>query len=205
MLTIDHLAVTAASLKEGVAYVEQALGVDLAEGGRHSAMGTHNRLLSLGPGLYLEVIAIDPQAEAPSRPRWFDLDRFRGQPRLSNWVARCDDLDAALSRAPEGVGRPLALARGDLRWQMAVPDDGRLPWDGLFPALMAWEGEAHPAQRLPESQCRLSSLKLFHPDADGLARALTTLVDDPRITVENSSDIGLRASFATVNGERILT
>ena len=39
---------------------EGALGATPAPGGHHPLMGTHNQLLSLGPGEYLEVIAIDP-------------------------------------------------------------------------------------------------------------------------------------------------
>ena len=125
---LDHLAVSAGALAEGVAHVEDALGVRLSTGGQHPAMGTHNRLLRLGD-VYLEVIAIDPFATPPGRPRWFDLNNFTGPPRLTNWIARCADLDAALALAPPGSGTPMALARGDLAWRMAVPDDGRLPLD----------------------------------------------------------------------------
>jgi hypothetical protein len=33
-----------------------------------------------------------------------------------------------------GTGIPVDLARGDYRWRMAVPADGRLPFDSLpFP------------------------------------------------------------------------
>ena len=59
MLTFDHIAITATTLQEGVDWVEAALGVTLAGGGKHNLMATHNRLLGLGD-LYLEVIAIDP-------------------------------------------------------------------------------------------------------------------------------------------------
>ena len=31
----------------------------MVPGGKHAFMGTHNCLLGLGPGFYLEVIAID--------------------------------------------------------------------------------------------------------------------------------------------------
>uniref|UniRef100_UPI0039B8CB19 VOC family protein n=1 Tax=Albidovulum sp. TaxID=1872424 RepID=UPI0039B8CB19 len=82
----DHLAVSAASLDYGARVVEAALGIGLESGGKHPFMGTHNRLLSLGPGEYLEVIAIDPEAPGPERPRWFRLDTFTGPPRLTNWV-----------------------------------------------------------------------------------------------------------------------
>ena len=198
---LDHLAVVAGSLAEGVAWVEAALGVTLAPGGEHPAMGTHNRLLSLGPGEYLEVIAVNRQAPAPGRARWFDLDRFSGPPRLANWVVRVDDLDAALALAPLGAGVPMALSRGDLAWTMAVPGNGRLPYDGCFPALIQWHGLLHPAQRLPDAGVRLRTLRLTHPAADGLAACLA--MPDARITAV-PGPIGLRAEFSTPNGPRLL-
>ena len=204
MLVLDHLAVSAAALDEGAAAVEAALGAPLSPGGVHPHMGTHNRLLSLGPGLYLEVIAIDPDAPPPGRPRWFDLDRFSGAPRLTNWIARCDDLAAELARSPEGTGRVHDLARGDYRWRMAIPQDGRLPFDGAFPALIAWQGTLHPADRLPDRGCRLRRLTLFHPHADDLRRALAGRFDDPRIAVEKAPAKQLVAEIDTPAGPRVL-
>lgn len=204
MLTLDHLAVSAATLDDGVAMVEDRLGVQLAPGGQHAALGTHNRLMALAPGLYIEVIAVDPDAAPPGRARWFDLDRFSGPPRLTNWIARCDDLDAALVRAPSGSGTPLELARGDLRWQMAVPADGRLPFDGLFPALIAWQGRGHPATLLPETGCRLVGLDLYHPRADDLRHALEGLFDDPLVAVHPGDQVALRARIDTPTGLRVL-
>ena len=101
LLAFDHIAVSAETLGEGVAYVEDALGVRLAAIGHHPHMATHNRLLGLGD-LYLEVIAADPDAPQPDWPRWFDLDHFSGPPRLTNWVARTNDLAAALATALPG-------------------------------------------------------------------------------------------------------
>lgn len=204
MLRLDHLAVSAASLREGVDAVEAALGVALAPGGQHAAMGTHNRLLGLGPGEYLEVIAIDPEAPAPGRPRWFGLDRFTGPPRLTNWVARAGDLAPALAAAPAGAGVPMALRRGDLAWQMAVPEDGVLPFGGAFPALIAWQGDLHPADMLPDSGCRLTRLELTHPEADALRAALTRLIDDPRLVIAEGPAPCLAAHLDTPLGERVL-
>ena len=45
-------------------------------------MGTHNRVLGMAGGMYLEVIAIDPDAAAPERPRWFGLDEPAMRERL---------------------------------------------------------------------------------------------------------------------------
>ncbi|MDW4548042.1 VOC family protein [Defluviimonas sp. D31] len=201
MAAFDHLAVAAATLGEGAAAVEAALGVALVPGGRHAAMATHNRLLGLGPHEYLEVIATDPEAAPPGRPRWFGLDVFAGPPRLTHWIARVGDLDAALAAAPAGAGRATALARGDFRWCFGVPEDGRHPFDDCFPALIEWQGDRHPAAALPDSGCRLVRLEIAHPDPEALKAALP--VRDPRIAV-CAGQPALRATISTPHGERTL-
>ena len=203
MLAFDHIAVSAETLADGVASVEDRLGVPLAGGGQHPHMATHNRLLGLGD-LYLEVIAADPDAPRPAWPRWFDLDRFSGPPRLPNWVARCDDLDAEVALSPPGIGVPVALSRGDFRWRMAVPGDGILPFDGAFPALIQWQGSAHPAPRLPDAGVRLIRLTLIHPQADALRDGLAGRLDDPRVVVEQGPEKAMQAEFATPHGTRRL-
>ena len=203
MLELDHLAVAAATLEEGRAHVEAALGVALQAGGQHARFGTHNLLLGLEDGLYLEVIAVDPAAPAPAVPRWFDLDSFAGAPRLGTWICRCDDLEAALARAPDGAGVPVDLARGDLRWRMAVARDGRMPFGGAFPSLIQWQG-AHPAARLTPSGCRLRRLVIALPAADDLRRALSGLIDDPRLAIEEGAIMALRAEIETPHGLRRL-
>ena len=203
MLRLDHLAVSAATLADGVAWVEDALGVALAQGGKHAHMSTHNRLLSLGD-IYLEVIAIDPTAPTPAWPRWFDLDHFTGPPRLTNWIAACDDLEAELALSPPGTGTPVSLERGDLRWRMAVPAGGRLPYDGCFPALISWQGPLHPAALLPDMGVRLNRLDIAHPDAAQLTKHLKTRLSDPRITLVPGPQKAMRATFSTPHGPRVL-
>jgi hypothetical protein len=202
-MRLDHLALSARTLEDGVAHVEAALCVALAPGGQHPHMGTHNRLLGLGD-VYLEVIAADPAAPRPAWPRWFDLDRFTGAARLTNWIAACDDLEAEVARGPDGVGVPLALARGDLRWKMAVPAAGRLPFDDAFPALIQWEGAFHPVQRLPDAGVRLIRLEIAHPDAAALRRALAGRLDDARVVIVEGAEKAMQASFATPAGTRML-
>lgn len=203
MFRLDHVAISTQFLRDGADWVEAILGVPMQAGGQHPAMGTHNRLLGLGPECYLEVIAIDPEATPPGHPRWFDLDRFRGPPRLTNWILSCEDLPSALATAPDGAGRPMALARGDLRWQMAVPADGRLPFGGIFPALIQWQGKGHPAARLPDSGCRLTGLEVIHPDAPALQAALAGL-QDPRVSFVQGPVPGLRAHISSPNGKVVL-
>lgn len=200
MLSLDHIAIATSDLTTGTAWAETAFRVPLEPGGTHAEMGTHNRLLSLGPEEYLEVIAIDPDGAAPGQPRWFDLDRFRGPTRPGAWIARVPDLDAAIAAAPDGIGVAWSLSRAGLRWRMAIPVDGRLPFDGLFPALIEWEGAAHPAPRLPDRGVRLTGLTLAHPQADALRAVLAPLFDDPRLEIvaEDSPYLGLR--FDTARG-----
>ena len=202
MLRLDHLALVAGRLDDGVAAVEQLLGVPMAGGGAHAAMGTHNRLLGLGD-LYLEVIAVDPVAPPPGRARWFDMDRFTGPPRLTNWVVATDDLDRALAAGPAGWGDPMALSRGDYRWRMAVPADGRLPLGGACPALIQWDGPLHPARALPDSGLRLTRLEITHPDPDALRAALAGL-DDPRFVLRLGPAVALQAVIDTPQGPRVL-
>ncbi len=203
MLTFDHLAVSASTLEEGVAAVEAALGVAMAGGGKHPYMSTHNRLLGLGD-LYLEVIAADPAAPRPAWPRWFDLDNFAGRPRLTNWIARADDLPATLAASPAGCGVPVALERGDYRWQMAVPADGKLPYDSCFPALIQWFGALHPASALPDVGVRLTRFEIAHPEAASLRAALAPLFSDPRVVIVDGPAKAMRASFQTAAGIRVL-
>ncbi|MDX5350484.1 MAG: VOC family protein, partial [Paracoccaceae bacterium] len=94
-------------------------------------------------------------------------------------------------------GTPLALARGDYRWQMAVPDDGRLPYDNTCPALIRWEGTLHPAAALPDQGLRLARLRITHPQADALRAALA--LDDPRVTFA-TGPAGLHAVIDTPRG-----
>ena len=86
------------------------------------------------------------------------------------------------ARAPAGAGVPLALTRGPYAWQIAVPEDGLLPFDNLFPALIEWQGSRHPAADLPDRGVRLTSLRLSHPRVSEFRAALDRL-GDPGITL----------------------
>ena len=199
-MLLDHLAVAGETLEEASAHIEQALGIALQPGGKHEKFGTHNRLLGLRDGLYLEAIAIDPRAHPPGRPRWFDLDSFQGGPRLTNWICRVEDIEATLSIFPDGTGEPIDLTRGALQWRMAVPSTGRLPFDNLFPALIEWQGDLHPANMLQDSACRLRRLVVYHPDALTLARQLGELDH----VVFDSGPAALQAEIETPHGLRVL-
>lgn len=180
-LALDHLVVASRTLEEGAAWLEARLGVAPVAGGKHAAMGTHNRLLSLGPDAYLEIIAIDSDAPPPSRPRWFSLDEpaMRGRlaraPGLAHWVVRTDDLGAIRAALGDCVGEVLDLERGDYRWRIGVPADGSLPEGGAFPTFIQWLGDRHPVAALPDAGCRLEWLAIRSPRAEAIEAELDAL------------------------------
>ncbi|MEM6496274.1 MAG: VOC family protein, partial [Pseudomonadota bacterium] len=96
---IDHVAIGAANLEQGIAALQKQFGVEVPKGGKHEAMSTHNCVTKVGDGHFLEIIAIDPDAPDPGRTRWFTLDDPGTQARVSErpcplcWVVGTDDLD----------------------------------------------------------------------------------------------------------------
>lgn len=199
-MKLDHIAIAGDNLDAAQAFVEDALGVPMQTGGQHPVFGTHNMLLGLADGLYLEAIAIDPGATPERTPRWFDLDQVSGPPHLRTWICQTDDLPRELATAPDGAGQPVALSRGALRWDMAVPETGRLPYDNLYPALIQWHS-AHPAPLLVQQGCRLRRLTVTHSEAEALKAALPGLGD---LVAFETGECALVADIETPHGSRTL-
>ena len=202
-MLLDHLAVSGDTLEAAQNYVEEALGVSMQTGGEHAVFYTHNKLMGLADGLYLEAIAINPTAPKPDRPRWFDLDGFSGNARLTNWICRSTALDQDIAMLPAGIGEAVQLRRGDLRWQMVVPPSGRLPFENMCPALIEWQTSTHPSDGLPSSGCRLRRLVVAHPQAKELEASVHRALDDDRIVFEVGAP-ELMAEFETPHGIRRL-
>ncbi len=198
-MILDHLVVGAQTLADAQAHIEGTLGVSMQSGGQHAVFHTHNALLGLEDGLYLEAIAPDPARPAPLRPRWYDLDRFEGSARLSNWAAAVQDMDAELLDMPAGCGAPVDVERGTLSWRMAVSDAGTTPFDNLWPALIEWPANVHPAASLKPSGLRLRRMTLRHPDGAELSAALAMHISDDRLRIE-TGEIGMHAEFTGPQG-----
>jgi hypothetical protein len=208
---MDHLAIVAPSLESGAALVERVLGVSLQTGGEHLRMGTHNLLLSLGESLYLEVIAPNPRAASPERPRWFNLDALRKDtpPHLATWVVRTPDIRQSLQKASEPLGAEEPMSRGDLNWRISIPEDGSLPLAGVAPTLIQWEaGAMHPAAKLQPSGISLEALRLYTPEPERLLRLLESLSFEGPVSVQPLSpgeSPRLEARMMTPRGIRVLS
>jgi len=204
--SLDHLVVAATTLAEGIDHLAALTGAAPRIGGKHVGMGTHNALLRLGSRVYLEIIAIDPDAEPPARPRWFDLDDpdlradLVGGPRLVHWVVRTTGIDALAARSPIALGPVHAASRGDFRWRITIPDDGARPGGGIVPTLIQWDVDAHPADALPASSVSLAGLAATHPEPAPVRRALAALGVDGVLPVSYDREIRLAAMLRTPRG-----
>jgi Glyoxalase-like domain len=204
MIWLDHLVVAATDLATGVAWLEAKLGLPCTGGGQHIAMGTHNRLISLGD-VYLEVIAIDGSLPAPQRARWFELDqpamqqKLAAGPQLIHWVARCRQIEH-LNKAPI-----IEMQRGNYHWRITVHEDGALPGGGVVPTLIEWGAGGHPLAVLPDSGARLRRLSLEHGNFTLFEKVMARLpFDDERIIIEKGDDVSIQAEIETVNGIVVL-
>lgn len=212
MLTLDHLALVAPDLTAGVAHVRDCLGLSMPEGGRHREMGTRNHLLRLGDAVFLEVIAVDPEAHAPPHARWFGLSdaarvraAWNSGRRLRGFVARTDDLDDVLAAYPALLGQAATMTRGALSWRFGVRPDGAWPADGAAPYVLDWGRSGNPARTMPDLGARLDSLVLTHPDPDAARRLHAALgLDEPPEVVPGDGP-RWTARITTPSGLRTLT
>ncbi|MEM6550141.1 MAG: VOC family protein [Pseudomonadota bacterium] len=212
MVRLDHLTVVAPTLREGAAHLRDCLDLDLPFGTRHLYMGTHNHRLLLGRGVYLEVIALDPDGNAPGRPRWFGLDDqdqvrsdWEDGRRLRAWVASTDAMGPLLACHHEVFGEKVPLPSCDPTFDFAIPADGSLPLNGAAPSLIDRRGIAEPLSAIPDLGARLLSLTLVHPNP----AAIVALYDEWKIDRPPSTMIGdkvrYRAEIETPDGVKLLT
>lgn len=206
---LDHLVIAARSLQEGIAHLEDRFGVRVPDGGKHPLMGTHNCLMQIGGGAFLELIAIDPDAPKQTRPRWYNLDNSQLQARIANrpflltWVVRTDDIAGAAAASPIPPGPIEEGRRAERVWSITIPKDGSMPDSGLFPTLIEWHDFDGPALNMPDLGCRLEALTIYHSAPERLTAALGAIGADALVQVEpaNAKNTpGLSARLKTPRG-----
>lgn len=175
--TFDHIIFSSYHLEDGVHFIYEKLGVRPQKGGQHLTMGTHNAVLRLEDTTYLEVISIDPTLPTPSQPRWFGMDNILpgSEPKLLTWVVRTNDIHKAVSGSKIPQGKINSLKRGIYEWQIAIPEDGHLPMQGVAPTIIQWISKDHPAHLLPACGVSLKSLEALHPNAHELDTSLKAI------------------------------
>jgi hypothetical protein len=112
---IDHVIYGTVELDAAAARVNADLGLTAVPGGRHDGIGTHNRIVPLGGGSFLELLAIADPEEARGSALGAALQAgiARGD-GLLGWAVAVDDLRpvaARLGTSITTVGRQGMTAR----------------------------------------------------------------------------------------------
>jgi hypothetical protein len=201
-MTIDHIVYAVPDLETGINKIENLLGVRAAFGGRHPDFGTHNALLSLGPGTYLEIIAPDPDLAIPDRGFMFGIKDDQ-VPRIATWALQSDAIDELADAVIVAGVRLGAVESGSrtapdgtvLTWQLTDPY--AMPLDGAVPFLISWGDTPHPAGSTPQG-VELTAFRIEHPKPAKVREALSVLGVD--LAIDHSETVALIATIRTAVG-----
>src|SRR5882724_47630 len=167
-------------------------------------MGTYNHLLQLGDTVYLEIVALDPEADAPDRPRWFGLDDqnkvrcdWDEGRRLRGWVARTDTMDAIIAGRGELFGGKVPLPTVNSSFDFAIPNDGSLPLDGAAPSLIDRRGKPRSMATIADRGARLRSFTLEHPDPAAVETLYRAMLVDRPPAIDRGSELRYVALIET--------
>ena len=206
---IDHIAIGCSSLEAGNAFLQDRFGLTVPAGSKHTAMSTHNCVMQAGNESFFELIAVDPEAPAPGRARWFSLDdpatraRLDERPRALAWVVNTSDLDAIVANAPVDLGEVVDFARGDRTWRLTVPKDGSMPEGGLIPTFIEWSPGPHPSLGQQDLGFRLNAVSISHPDPEAFGAWLKALRIDHLASISEGAP-GLAFELAGPDGTIVL-
>lgn len=182
LMPLDHIMWAAPDLETGIAHFERLTGIRATPGGRHPGRGTHNALLSLDNGCYLEIIAPDPTQ--PLHDNFGATIKALRTPGIFTYAVQCEaggrDMDA-LVRAAQEAG--IAL-RGPEQWSREQPGGGTLEWLLAFtdqtpfsryvPFYIDWKNSPHPSTTAARG-LTLADFTVMHPDHQHLAALYAAL------------------------------
>lgn len=136
ILGIDHALIAVDDL-DAAMRTFQRLGFHVVRGGQHPNHGTHNALVPLSDGCYLELIGVWDRALASRYPHTNRIVEALNNPnRLALFALDADDLDAdvqAIRKRGLAISDPVPGERerpdGErVAWRTAHRDDPRLPF-----------------------------------------------------------------------------
>ena len=181
---LDHIVILVGDLGRAIRHYE-GLGFEVTPGGEHADGLTHNALIPLKDGSYLELVAfVDPEDTRDNV--WGGRPFLSSGGGLIDYCATSGDLQAearrleGLSFTVEGPhqGGRLLPDGGEIRWRIArVRQDGRLlPFliEDITPRSL--RVPAGPSAEHPNGATSISSLEIAAPDAAGAARSLAALI-----------------------------
>lgn len=178
---VDHFVWITSNLFKEMERFEELLGITPEYGGRHEGRGTHNALVNLGEGCYLELIARDP-AQQDNMP-WI-IANHSVDDGLIHWAWRADDIEEQVQQCHRmgwelgkiATGRRQRVDNSILEWKFTDPD---FPREDFEPFLIEWLSINHPSDTLPQ-ECSLVSIEVRHSEI-GQSTFLKLLPDAVKI------------------------
>ena len=183
-------------------------GLDSYPGGEHKGFGTHNRVVPLGSGQYLEIMAVANETVARNNPAGQRiLEWVREGGGLRAWCLATDDLDAVAKR----LDMPL------IPWTRVRPDGGELRWrlvgaeramaDPSLPFFIEWDcpPDDHPAAAAVDHAVEPLGIAWLEIGGDDERIARWTGGADLPIRVVDADEGPRALAVATADGEIVLT
>lgn len=136
ILGIDHILIAVDDVEQAAATYRR-LGFQVIAGGAHPKMGTHNALVPLADGVYLELIGVQDRSLARRFPHTRHVLEALARPnRLALFALDTDDVGAeAVAARARGLeitdaeeGERVRPDGQRVVWRTAHPGDARLPF-----------------------------------------------------------------------------
>lgn len=198
MLHLDHILYAVPNLQKGTEDFEKLTGVQPAYGGKHTHLGTHNALISLGEEVYLELIAPDPTQSIPFENVIFDIGKIK-VPKIITWAVRSTNINELGSRIQISKiedGKRIKEDGTSLKWKTAgiteFADNS-----GIVPFVIQWISIPHPANTSPGG-CELLEFSAEHPCPNKLTKLLSELSFSFKIV--KSQSVRLKAKINSPKG-----
>jgi hypothetical protein len=195
---VDHILLGIDDLDRGVEQFEKLTGVRPVYGGKHPR-GTHNALVSLGNGTYLEILALQPNV-TPTK-EYAGLKKLNALTPIG-WAVSSKD-SAQLRSQLTSAGLVVSEARPGSR---TTPAGKELSWQTFeledafeeAPFFIVWSPQsAHPSTTSPTG-CRLQQWRVAGPHLNKLEQLRTAL--DLRVDVAEGPSTSLRLSLNCPKG-----
>jgi glyoxalase-like protein len=195
---IDHILLGIDDLDRGAKAFEEATGVKPVYGGKHPR-GTHNALVSLGDGTYVEIIAVQKGATPPED--FAELAQLHTLAPIG-WAVSSKDSADLLSRlqaagmvvTDPAPGSRITPAGKTLSWQTFNLKDNFEE----APFFIVWSAQtAHPSTTSPGG-CKLQQWRIAGPHRNNLEQLRRTL--ELRIDVADAKVPAMQLALSCPKG-----
>lgn len=195
---VDHILLGIDDLDRGMEQFEKLTGVRPVKGGKHPR-GTHNALVSLGDGTYLEILAVQPGVAPPKE--YADLKQLHSLTPIG-WAVSSKD-SAQLRKRLISAGMAVTESSEGSR---TTPTGTTLSWQtfGLkeefeeAPFFIVWSPQsAHPSTTSPTG-CKLLQWRVAGPHLKNLEQLRSAL--ELRVEVAEAESTALRLSLQCPKG-----